>query len=285
MTKVTKAQVAIYTEAKDRVQIDMVRGNRLYWSIYGIRYERVKIGNEYKTFSSYAWNRATKAEVTEELADYGLTLEAFVAIDSGEYEVIDEVAEENAVEEIDAQEVAIQAEVENAENAKENAETPKYRVESVVYVDVYPYHYNYSVGYTSKRNVPMERSADYFFMAHYGVVINQETGEIEYDFGCKNVLDGYFKSLPYTAENAVEEIDASELCSASENEQADDVEVIGEEIKSWIDDELFVQADFINKDAKNIVECAEAVEGGDICIEGKAVGIYPGRGASGNQQI
>ena len=126
--------------------------------------------------------QANKVQI-DRLDDYVVTLD------------YDEMAE---IEEMNAQ--AANVETENAENAKESAETPKYRVESIVLVGAYSPHYKHSVGYTNKRNVPMERSADYFFMAHYGVVINQVTGEIEYNFGCKNVLDGYFKSLPYTAE-------------------------------------------------------------------------------------
>ena len=62
-------------------------------------------------------------------------------------------------------------------------------------------------------------------------------------------------------------------------EQTDDVEeVIADEIDSVIEDKLFAQAEFINTNAEAMSDSAAAIEGGDICIEGKIVNIPDKKG-------
>ena len=63
MTKVTKAQVTIFAEAKDRVKITVDNANRRHFYIFGNYYYTEKIGNEYVNRCRRAWNRKTKAEV------------------------------------------------------------------------------------------------------------------------------------------------------------------------------------------------------------------------------
>lgn len=62
----------------------------------------------------------------------------------------------------------------------------KYRIESVVYFDGYPQKVALYTQYTDDRNVAQMASNELWFLGHYGFVINQETGKIEYEFSSGN---------------------------------------------------------------------------------------------------
>ena len=124
---------------------------------------------------------------------------------------------------------------------------------------------------------------------HFKLLLNETTARmeraekiaIEVEVAAGEYIRGEKEYQPFGSGSLVAENNKAEEVKdvASDVEQTDDVEeMIEEEMKTELDDELFAQSDFINKDAKNIVECAAAVEGGDICIEGKIVNIPDKKG-------
>ncbi len=156
MRKVRKAKVEAYAKAttftpncKNIVALYQ-NGNRKSWEVYGEYSKKRKVNctrgqKVSKTVWFTDWHKVTKAEVAEILEGYGLTIEEFVAIANNDYEVIDEVTVENAVEEIDASEYlvsveafesAVEAEIANAkavevkEVASEVEELIKEEIES-----------------------------------------------------------------------------------------------------------------------------------------------------------
>ena len=110
--------------------------------------------------------------------------------------------------------------------------------------------------------------------------------KIEMEDGHKEeirVFDNGGYDFFYAEEDAEPELkkvlEEREVHSASDVEQTDDVEeVIADEIDSVIEDKLFAQAEFINTNAEAMSDSAAAIEGGDICIEGKIVNIPDKKG-------
>lgn len=75
----------------------------------------------------------------------------------------------------------------------------KYRVESVVYSDI-SREWSLLTEYTDNRDAAKDMSIwlnFYNLIGHYGVVINQETGEIEYEFSScgREMLDDLWKHI------------------------------------------------------------------------------------------
>lgn len=76
----------------------------------------------------------------------------------------------------------------------------KYRVESIIWSDG---RWNHITEYTDNRNVAARLSQwAAMFLPHYGIVIDTDTGAIEYTFGAANrdwikqALGKFFESLP-----------------------------------------------------------------------------------------
>lgn len=100
MTKITVAKIEAHSkattmtaDAKNIVALNL-NGNRKNWEVYGTYYKERKVNGArgtkfYNSVKMVGWHKVTKAEVTDVLETYGLTVAEFVAIENGDYEVVD----------------------------------------------------------------------------------------------------------------------------------------------------------------------------------------------------